>query len=178
MRQKTVSIIYPYVPAMSNTVERWLKQRTVEGWRLVENNQWRFTFIKCAPYESEYFMYSGFGKSAGLSFDYHMVKMKYGKAKSKINKEHSPICEVDIIKIDMDYTTYKKLRNKYYIKHYLALSLYSLLNLICGWLVVLSYGAMLILVVLWFLIFLYAIISLIILKRDKGTVCVNPNEKN
>ncbi len=119
-------IIRPYIPAMVNDLERWLTKMAADGWRLEDVRGWKFSFRKCKPYTARFCSYSGFGTSYGISNDYLMSKELYSRKKSVINKSTSIIYEVDIEKIDSNYIHFFRLRNKFYLKHYLALLLFSL----------------------------------------------------
>lgn len=81
-----VKINHPYRHATVNETEAWLKKQAENGLRLVGKKDSLFTFRKCKPYETEYFMYSSFNANAGIFHDYHVAKELYGKNGSEINK--------------------------------------------------------------------------------------------
>ncbi len=120
------SFFYPYIPAMINYLERWLSEKASDGWRLEAVHGWSFVFRKCSPYTAKFISYSGFGTNMGISNDYFALIKRYSRRKATINKPDSAICEVDIQKIDLDYTYFVSLRNKFYLKHYLAMLLFAL----------------------------------------------------
>ena len=122
-----ISVFYPYVPALINSLERWLSQKASNGWKLEAVHGWKFVFRKCTPYTTRFFSYSGFGTSIGISYDYWVSKQRYSHSKSAINKSVSIIYEVDIRKIDNDFNSFVFLRNKYYLKHYVGLLLFSII---------------------------------------------------
>lgn len=166
-----VRLIHPHIPAIVNRTEMWLKQRAYAGWQLIEFHGWIFVFRKCSPSGREYLIYSGFGASKGVSFDYHMARMKYGKAKaqSKLNKLNTSVFEVDMIKLDSEYLRFVRLRNTYYLKHYIALSAFSMLALTCILTISLFVTLNVVIVfltLLWLFITIYALLSSIVLNHD------------
>ena len=128
MRQTDViSVFFPYVPALINSVERWLSQKASNGWKLEAVHGWKFVFRRCTPYTTCFFSYSSFGTSIGISYDYWVSKQRYSHSKSAINKSVSIIYEVDVRKIDNEFNSFVFLRNKYYLKHYVGLLLFSII---------------------------------------------------
>jgi hypothetical protein len=158
-------IILPYIPAMVNEVELWLENQARHGWRLINKKHWVFRFTSCKPYASKYFIYYGFDASKGISFDFYMAKKKFGKAKALLNKGNSSVFEVDINKVDQSYYEYKKLRNHFYTTHYLKLLFASVIFLVVAIILAALDFLMLFLVVIWIAPLLYAIVSLLILKK-------------
>ena len=160
-------IILPHTPAMVNEVELWLENKTKQGWRLINKKFWVFRFVRCKPYVSKYFIYKGFDSSEGISFDYHMARKKYGKAKSLLNKENLPIFEVDVNKIDPTYCEYINLRNQFYTKHYLKLLFLSGFFLAVATALAAIKLLMIVFVAIWLTPTLYALGSLLFLRRHK-----------
>lgn len=160
-------IILPHTPAMVNEVELWLENKTKQGWRLINKKFWVFRFISCKPYVSKYFIYKGFDSGKGISFDYHMAREKYGKAKSLLNKENMPIFEVDVNKLDATYCEYINLRNQFYTKHYLKLLLLSGFFLAVATALAAIKLLMIVFVAIWLALLLYAMGSLVILRWHK-----------
>ena len=117
-----------YFPSTINTMERWLIKKAHDGWKLIDKRGWKFVFAKCSPYEAKFFSYSGFDSSRGFSYDYLASKNIYSKSKSIINKSNLEVFEVDLNKIDNGFKILVLLRNKYYLKHYLYL---SIMNFFC-----------------------------------------------
>lgn len=130
MEEDVVELIHLHVPALVNRTEKWLKAKANSGWKLIGYHHCVFKFRKCNPCESEYLYYSGFGASKGLSFDYHMIKKKYGKSNSELNKLNIEIFEADVTKIDSGYFSFIKSRNSYFLRHYIALLVFWILALI------------------------------------------------
>ena len=114
---------------MVNELELWLKKKSEEGLRLQGHSFFSFRFEACTPREREYFVYSDFDRSKGISFDYHMAKQRFKCPKSHLNKSSNTIFEADIGKIDAEYYRVKQLRNMHYLRHYLILSMFFLLLL-------------------------------------------------
>ena len=84
MERDVVKLIHLHMPALANRTEKWLKTKAKSGWKLIGYHNCVFMFRKCNPYDGEYLYYSGFGAGKGLSFDYHMIKKKYGKTQEWI----------------------------------------------------------------------------------------------
>ena len=127
---KMIRVIHPYTPAMLNFLESWLMQKAADGWRLEEVCGWKFIFRGCKPYNTKYFAYSGFGTGTGISNEYWSSKSRYSLSKSTINKQNTFLYEVDVAKIDADFKCYISLRNKFYLKHYIGLLIYSMVYII------------------------------------------------
>lgn len=122
------SFCFPNIPSLVNLTERWLRKKALDGWRLEHAYRWKFTFRKCHPYETIYFMYSSLDKSNGISNSYYRAKSKYSRKNSILNKTNFRIFEVDTNKIDSDFLYYIMIRNQYYLKHYFTLFVISLLS--------------------------------------------------
>ena len=120
-------IIYPYTPAMVNSLERWLSLKASDGWRLEEVHGWSFVFRKCKPYQTKYFSYTGFGTNIGISHDYWASKRRYSRNQSIVNKANLEVYEVDLEKVDVGFRQLVLLRNKFYLKHYFALLAFSII---------------------------------------------------
>lgn len=120
----TMKRMYPHTKATVNRTEAWLKQQAKDGWKLIDLNGWSFVFRKCTPSDREYLMYSSFRTEKGLWDGYHMINKLYGKApgKSEINKKTKGIFEADITKLDKGYFQFVKMRNSYYLKTYIGVT--------------------------------------------------------
>lgn len=130
MERDVVKLIHLHMPALANRTEKWLKTKAKLGWKLIGYHNCVFMFRKCNPYDGEYLYYSGFGAGKGLSFDYHMIKRKYGKSNYELNKLSISIFEAEKTKIDSGYLSFLKLRNSYFLKHYILLLIFWFLALI------------------------------------------------
>jgi len=167
MNDKHKSIIHPYIPAQVSCVEAWLKNQAENGWTLISVNGWKFVFVRCQPHNSEYFMYSGFGNSIGWAYGYHRAKQTYAKRKELLNKTPSIIFKADTSRIDEHFFKYRRSRNQFYRKHYVCLALFSALfmalcGIICFW-----EPRVLYFLVAWLISFVYAAVSVIIIKQAK-----------
>lgn len=160
-------VIHPFIPSMANKVEKWLEEMAIKGWELVRFSGWRFFFKKSKPQKRIYLISLHFDKSKGISYDYYRVKELYGKSKAIINKAYCEIFEADESKIDYNFYLFKRIRNKYYKKHYLKLSIFSFVSILLSlhfW----RYIFLLLTTIIPSLFaFVYSIVSLfIILKTD------------
>ena len=122
MAKKNKAFFCIYPPAYVNELELWLKEKSRDGYRLVNSWFCWYMFEMSLCTEREYFVYSPFDGSKGISFDYHIAKARYRNKASALNANNQSIFEVDFKKIDSDYHLFKQLRNKYYFRHYCALS--------------------------------------------------------
>lgn len=93
MKKKTV--IKPFIPSMSNIIEKWLTQMSLNGFALIYNNWWKFVFVETSPKHREYCLYSGFDASKGIWADYYLAKKLCGKTKGKLLKNTYGIFEID-----------------------------------------------------------------------------------
>lgn len=105
-------VVHPYIPAMIILLEHWLAERATEGWQLINVQGFKFTFQSCQPYTAKFFAYAGFDSSKGISADYWMSKTRYARKGTQLNKGSLPIYEVDLQKIDADFSSYVRLRDK------------------------------------------------------------------
>lgn len=170
MKKDFIKIVRPHIPASVNGTEQWLQNKASDGLRLIQYNHWIFTFQKCRPYHGRYFIYSGFDKSKGFSYDYFRAKKKYQKAKSKLNQTPTTVFEVDINKIDSDYYGYIRTRNKFYFLHYTRLFLFSSFCVIISLCLVLYEIHTWFLLLLCFVPFIYSLISLVVLKSSMNHI--------
>lgn len=161
-----VKINHPYRHTTVNETEAWLKNQAENGLRLVDKKYSLFTFRKCKPYETEYFMYSSFNANAGIFHDYHVAKELYGKNGSEINKLFVDVFEVDFQRIDKQFYVYKKLRNDYYKKHYFHLSIFSSIFLLLSLFIFATTKAAFFVLVIWAIGCLYSIGSYFLLAHD------------
>lgn len=166
MKNDIITVIRPRLPAMVNYSERWLRQKASAGWKLIHNDRCRFVFRRCEPYDGHFLMYSGFDKSKGLSYDYYRIRENYKKSKSEINKQQSDIFEADAAKIDSDYWGFIRTRNKYYLRHYEKLCLFSGLNSVIALCVALVDIRSWFISFVFIVPFMYSLISLLLLKTS------------
>lgn len=80
---------------MSNIIEKWLTQMSLNGFALIYNNWWKFVFVETSPKHREYCLYSGFDASKGIWADYYLAKKLCGKTKGKLLKNTYGIFEID-----------------------------------------------------------------------------------
>ena len=165
-KNDVISVFYPYVPALINSVERWLTQKAFNGWRLEAVHGWKFVFRKCTPYTTRFFSYSGFGTSMGISYDYLASKQRYSNSKSTINKSVSIIYEVDVEKIDNDFNSFVLLRNKYYLKHYIGLLLFSIIHTSIAISLMFINLSLVMFLVLGIILLVYSSFSVFVLARE------------
>ena len=157
---------YLYIPATINHLERWLIKKASDGWCLKAKHGWIFVFQKSKPHITRFCYYSGFGTNMGISNDYCTVKKKYSRRNATINKSNSTICEIDVLKIDSDYFHFVSLRNKYYLKHYCGLLLFSIIYAgIALWLN-LMYSDLVIFLLFGIVLFIYSMLSVAILSCE------------
>lgn len=156
-------ILHPYTPAMIVLLERWLAKMAAKGWRLINVKGFRFTFQRYQPYPAEFFGYFPFDTSKGVSATYWMSKTRYARKGAPLNKASLPIYEVDPQKRDADFSSYVYLRDKYYLKHYLLLGLFSLF-----WIVLLTvlYKSLTAISCIWIFFLLYSCVSIGILLLE------------
>lgn len=150
---------------MVNEIEKWLQKCALDGWKLVRHKGWLFYFVKANKKKRRYFMYIIFDAKPGFYPDYFNAKKKYKKAKSHLNDTSLDIFEVDTSKIDSEYQSYIKTRNKYYRRQYTKLLLFFTLFLITLGITLYSHLlAFFILSAIPHLMFVYSIISIIVLS--------------
>ena len=125
-RNGMVRIVHPHIRGFVNQTETWLARKSAQGLRLETNKGWTFSFRRCRPYQARYFMYSAFNSSREIHFDYHMAKIKYAKADSPLNHSSDEIFEMDPLKVDEEFISYKRHRNHFYKRHYVMLLLISI----------------------------------------------------
>lgn len=133
-------VFRPCVHGAVRQTERWLSRQAADGWKLIDYRHGVFTFIKAAPFEAAYFMYSDFDTSPGFWSSFYEARKRYGKSKhnSQLNrKEASAIFEIDPAKADRELQLLQSERNRFYCRHYLFLLLFSVIAFIVfsyGWL--------------------------------------------
>lgn len=162
---KTKIVFHPYIPAMVNQVEKWLTEMSCDGWQLVHKDRWKFYFIKSKKQERQYFIYSGFDASRGISYEYYSAKELYAKSGIEINKQSYDIFEVDPSKIDSKFYGYRMMRNKYYKNHYIKLAVFSSVFLLLSLVISFFNIYFFIIGVPYLLVFIYAITSVLIISR-------------
>ena len=111
-----------------------------------------------------FFAYSGFDSSKGISADYWMSKTRYARKDTQLNKGSLPIYEVDQQKIDADFSSYVRLRDKYYLKHYRLLCLFSLICILLSIVLIIINRALILFAFFWVFVLLYSCISIVILS--------------
>ena len=158
-----------YVPAMINRVEEWLSSKSEVGWDLIAYNGWKFSFFpeKKTPKRKQYFMYSGFDAKPGFSYDFLSAKERYGNKKSKISSKELCVFEIDENKKDQSFYSYLNARNNYYKKHYIGLSIFSLLLVLLVILLISYENKLFPLLIITGFVHFYADISLIIISLDQ-----------
>ena len=160
------TIMKPYLRATVNEIEDWLTKMAEEGWHLTDLHGWKFTFERKKPASIKYFICSSTRILTfnGISYDYHTAKMLY-QSKSDINKRNLPVFEADTNKIDEHFEEYKRLRNKWYQKEFLAAALLTFLFLCITGFIVCNvtekplFCFTLIVLVFWTVMFFYHLIS-------------------
>lgn len=162
----TKEVLFPYIPALVNRLEKWLTKMSLNGWHLIDVTGWKFRFIKARPTSKYYFSYAFFDLSKGISYDVCRAKTKYSSNRCKFKDKGITLFEVDITKIDDDFESFIRLRNYYYKIHYLKLSIF-VFSLCMANLIVSLYTHM-----LWPLflvcscILVYSLISLCVISYD------------
>lgn len=147
---------------MSNIIEKWLTQMSLNGFALIYNNWWKFVFVETSPKHREYCLYSGFDASKGIWADYYLAKKLCGKTKGKLLKNTYGIFEIDTKKDKQMLYQFKKIRKKHYVKHYFGLFMLTLFFSFI--LLVLSYlnKYCIILYILCLVLVIYYLVSLIV----------------
>ena len=114
------TIIIPNLRFLVNTIEKRMKREASLGWRLIKQERWSFTFIKCKPFDADYFMFNNPSRRVDRGGDYHNIQYIYGLSNSKslLNKSNCDLIEIDINTINDMYYVSKKSGNRYYLKHY------------------------------------------------------------
>lgn len=168
-----------YVPAMVNQIEDWLYNEAALGWVLISKRGWGFTFEKSSPKHKEYFAYFSVDKTFGFDNDYYRAKEKYAKKKAPISKNSYEIFEIDLLKKDSDFYTYKKARDSYYKKHYLKLLIFSLAFVICSIATAIIYNSCFLTgLLLFFVLLLYSLISIVILGKTGKCSAIDKDKTN
>ena len=125
-------VFHPNFHFLVNINENWLSQMAKSGWVLVDFSGWFFEFEGSKSCDKQFFMYSTFDASKGISFDFHLAKQKYSKRSSRLNKKIFCVFEVDFKKLDEQFLQYVKQRNTYYINFYTKLFVFNIfLCLLC-----------------------------------------------
>lgn len=166
---KKITIIKPFIPSMSNAIEIWLTKMALNGFALVSISGWKFTFIESSPRYREYCIYSGFGASKGIWADYYLVKQLCSNTKTKLSNDSYRIFEIDENKDKQTIHQFKKLRKRYYFKHYFSMLILTLFfsSILFGLTLVNNYCLILFLCYIVFV--LYHLVSLVLVckTRDK-----------
>ncbi len=160
-------IMYPHNPATVHRVEQWLAEQAAAGYMLMKHNRWNFYFEKADPKQTQYYMYMAVQKNDRNGKEFFDLKNKYAlsKSKSDFNKNDTPlrIFEVDPAKVDASFYAARQFRKQVYVAHYVKMCLVLLLLLI-GFCCLVPYAPELIVgIVLSALIFIYHVVSLLIL---------------
>ena len=166
MNNKDLHIVtYMYIPANINRLELWLKNKASEGYRLVKMSGWRFWFEKSKAREREYFICHNFDNGKGIEYDFLMAKKKYGIKKTMLWENAAIFFEANPQRTDDEYLRTKRLRNHYYQKHYLGLSIFLAVLLLISICLVFYKINIIISLLLIFPMFLYSLISLLIITN-------------
>ena len=126
MENRVIKRFFPYCAV--NKEEVWLSEMAEEGWVLCDLSFCRYIFKKKKPQKRQYFIGREFVRSNGLCYDYHAARQRYRANDSDLRKKkaEAEVFEVDIRKIDKDYFTYVRFRNRYYIRHYIKFFVFIL----------------------------------------------------
>lgn len=110
---------YPFTVLCVPRVEKWLKEQSLKGYRLVKVKGWRFTFVKAKPKERQYFVYKDtIEKKDNFLNELFMAKRLYGSRNSELNKECYTVFEIDDKRLDNDFYSLILSRRAHYVKHY------------------------------------------------------------
>lgn len=93
-----------------------------------------------------------------------MSKTRYARKGTQLNKGSLPIYEVDLQKIDADFSSYVRLRDKYYLKHYRLLFLFSLICIVLSIVLIIINRGLILFAFFWIFILLYSCISIVFLS--------------
>ena len=161
-------VCFLYIPAMTDLFERWLCKKALEGWRLEEIHGKQFFFRKCLPYATDYLSYTFFGNWSPFGQDFFAAKMQYSSKKSKLNKNKSvlTVFEVDKDKVDLQFYSLKIKRDLLYIKHYLGLLMYSIVQSLLSIYLAMENDVFLFFVVVSGLMIAYSLLSIAILAFE------------
>ena len=159
--EKIKQTIYPFVPARVNQLEKWLSYQAANGWKLEQKKGWKFTFRKCRPYTTKYFCYASLDRSFGITTEYLISKRRYERAQTSIKESDISIYEVDISKMDEDFSRFVSLRNKEYLTLYLAYLFVSAIIVVAC--MMSEVEAILFFGFCWLPMVLYSIVSVVLL---------------
>lgn len=161
-------ILFPYIPAMVNIIERWLSGQSEKGMILLYHHAWLFCFAKSTCNKKEYFIGHGFdaGKQTPDKYFYCRVREKYGRrnSKSPLNKSNGIIFEVDNYKVDQGLSECRLMRDRYYSAWYLKMLIVSSILTAVSIIILFLDRQFLVGAFISGGILLYSIISLIIIK--------------
>ena len=136
-----------------------------EGWLLVDLKCCIFEFESVKPTDKKFFIYSSFDANEGLSFDYHSAKIKYAKSSSKLNKKDLCVFEVDLKKEDEEFLCYLRSRNRYYMRFYVKLFIFSLFLTLISVFAFSYEKTFFVLVAITLVLSIYSIMAVLILKK-------------
>lgn len=114
---KEIQRIHPYTAATITSVEAWLSEMSVGGWKLRSVKGWRFSFVRCQPAARRYFMYPGFDASRGFFDEYSHARRKYALGSAALERSAS-IFEVDPRKADRELEACYSRRSRFYRRKY------------------------------------------------------------
>ena len=165
---KTI-IFYPFIKWYPNRIERWLKKKSENGYKLVGISGCRFTFVQTYPREREYYIYSSplFNKYDKFISEYYSARDRYSLKKSEINKGLNFAFEVDINKIDKDFYSYRLTRNKHYSRYYYKFLLFGLLCSIFFFPLAFVENTFVLLLIISICVLINSIIALCFISKDK-----------
>ncbi|MBE6811857.1 MAG: DUF2812 domain-containing protein [Ruminococcaceae bacterium] len=169
---KEQKVIYPHNPATVHRVEQWLADQAAAGYMLTKHKRWSFYFEKAEPKQTQYYMYMAVQKNDRNRKEFFDLKNKYAlsKSKSDFNKNDTSlrIFEADPAKTDASFYAARQFRKQVYVAHYVKMCLVLLLLLI-GFCCLVPYVPEVIVgIVLSALIFIYHVVSLLILVRSQN----------
>ncbi len=164
---KEQKVMHPHNPATVHRVEQWLADQTAAGYMLTKHKRWSFYFEKAEPKQTQYYMYMAVQKNDRNRKEFFDLKNKYAlsKSKSDFNKNDTSlrIFEADPAKTDASFYAARQWRKQVYVAHYVKMCIVLLLLLI-GFSCLVPYVPELIVgIVLSVLIFIYHVVSLLIL---------------
>ena len=112
--------IYPFTILQLPRAEKFLRQQSLKGYRLISIKSFCFTFVESSPQEREYFLYKSplFEKPDCFMKVFFSARRRYAIKKSKLNKSRCLCFEVDLKKTDVSYSILRTARSKHYLKYY------------------------------------------------------------
>ena len=138
---KEIQRIHPYTAATITSVEAWLSEMSVGGWKLRSVKGWRFSFVRCQPAARRYFMYPGFDASRGFFDEYSHARRKYALGSTSLRRSDS-IFEVDLRKADLELDAFYARRNRFYRRKYGGVALLLLVFALISGILAYAWGSL------------------------------------